>query len=145
MPYDKNTLKFMYQLMYQKCVKRKKWFWKGHEMKSNKSQRSCSKRDLYQTKTEKHWELVHNNTTYYADAQFGRFFLFTCTPGWMWPLRVLVVFVGLQDVAVLGHHEDWDEVNNSKSQKLSLLTVLLKQTSDTKGSVYPRVPFLKQW
>lgn len=45
---------------------------------------------------------------------------------------MLLVIVGLQDVAVLGHHEDRDEVNDSKSQKLGLLTVLLKQTKSTK-------------
>lgn len=59
----------------------------------------------------------------------------TCAPSGVWPLRVFLVIVGLQDVAVLGHHEDWDEVNNSKCQKLSLLTVLLKQTTYTKWSV----------
>lgn len=56
----------------------------------------------------------------------------TCAPGWLWALRMLLVIVGLQDVAVLGHHEDRDEVNDSKSQKLGLLTVLLKQTKFTK-------------
>lgn len=56
----------------------------------------------------------------------------TCAPGRLWPLRVFLVIVGLQDVAVLGHHEDRDEVNDSKGQKLSLLTVLLKQTKSTK-------------
>lgn len=61
--------------------------------------------------------------------------LYTCAPSGVWPLRVFLVIVGLQDVAVLGHHEDWDEVNNSKRQKLSLLTVLLKQTTYTKWSV----------
>lgn len=45
---------------------------------------------------------------------------------------MLLVIVGLQDVAVLGHHEDRDEVNDGKSQKLGLLTVLLKQTKSTK-------------
>lgn len=45
---------------------------------------------------------------------------------------MFLVIVRLQDVAVLGHHEDGDEVNNSKSQKLSLLTVLLEQTTPTK-------------
>lgn len=64
----------------------------------------------------------------------------TCAPGRLWPLRVFLVIVGLQDVAVLGHHEDRDEVNDSKSQKLSLLTVLLKQTKSTKrpGSLWLR-------
>lgn len=61
--------------------------------------------------------------------------LYTCAPSGVWPLRVFLVIVGLQDVAVLGHHEDWDEVNNSKRQKLSLFTVLLKQTTYTKWSV----------
>lgn len=53
---------------------------------------------------------------------------------------MLLVVVGLQDVAVLGHHEDGDEVNDSKSQKLSLLTVLLKQTTSTKPPGCVRLP-----
>lgn len=61
--------------------------------------------------------------------------LYTCAPGRLRSLGVFLVIVGLQDVTVLGHHEDWDEVDNGKSQKLSLLTVLLKQTTYTKRSV----------
>lgn len=41
-------------------------------------------------------------------------------------LRVPLIIVWLQDVPVLGNHEDWDEVDHRKSQKLSLLTVHLK-------------------
>lgn len=48
---------------------------------------------------------------------------------------MFLVIVRLQDVAVLGHHEDGDEVDHGKSQELSLLTVLLKQTTRTKQSV----------
>ena len=50
-------------------------------------------------------------------------------------MREFLVIVGLQDVPVFGHHEDRDEVDNSKSQKLSLLTVLLKQTKPTKENL----------
>lgn len=53
---------------------------------------------------------------------------------------MFLVIVGLQDVSVLGHHEDGDEVNNSKSQKLSLLTVLLKQITYTKRPAAVRLP-----
>lgn len=79
-----------------------------------------------------------NRTHFFLEGTyFGKDVLFylhsyTCAPGRLGPLRVFLVIVGLQDVAVLGHHENWDEVNNSKSQKLSLLTVLLKQTTSTK-------------
>lgn len=66
--------------------------------------------------------------------------LHTCAPGGLRTLRVLLVIVGLQNVSVFGHHEDGDEVNNSKSQKLSLLTVLLKQTTYTKRRAAVRPP-----
>lgn len=61
--------------------------------------------------------------------------LCTCAPGRLGSLRVFLVIVGLQDVPVLGHHEDRDEIDNSKRQKLSLLTVLLEQTKPTKQPV----------
>lgn len=81
------------------------------------------------------FQVVENNNLLHSDAhKCVRWFfflkvLYTCTPCRLGALRVFLVIVGLQDVTVLGHHEDWDEVDDGKSQKLSLLTVLLKQTT----------------
>lgn len=81
------------------------------------------------------FQVIENNNLLHSDAHkcvrwfFFLKFLYTCTPCRLGALRVFLVIVGLQDVTVLGHHEDWDEVDDGKSQKLSLLTVLLKQTT----------------
>lgn len=80
-------------------------------------------------------EIIAWKTKFVAVSSFR-----TCAPGGLRTLRVLLVIVGLQNVSVFGHHEDGDEVNNSKSQKLSLLTVLLKQTRYTKRPAAVRRP-----
>lgn len=67
--------------------------------------------------------------------------LCTCAPGRLGALGAFLVVVGLQDVAVLGHHEDRDEVNHGESQELGLLAVLLKQTTPTKTTrAFSRLP-----
>lgn len=63
----------------------------------------------------------------------------TCAPGRLAALGGFLVVLGLQDVSVLGHHENRDEVNHGQGQELSLLTVLLYQNTHNMQHSYNTV------
>lgn len=64
------------------------------------------------------------NISHYNTCAGGGIYLMPNASSWLAD-RPDSLPLGFQDVPVLGHHEHWDKIDNSESQKLGLLTVIL--------------------